>query len=178
MPRRPAGRRRPRDRPSAGRGSPEAGRRPPGRSPSVSHRFPAPSGWGAQRPQGKGKRDPPSLVPPAPPAISPMKHGRVLFFFFYKMYSSSLELKNKSMYKTGRDQAPLTHSQTPADFLRSPLRRAGPRGGSQRVGKRSALIWSQFGQEGGASQDSQAGGCVSCPRLAGQRREEARISKL
>lgn len=121
-------------------------------------------------PEGRGKRG--SSTPKFPDETRTST-----FFFFYKMYSSSLELKNKSMYKTGSDQAPLTHSQTPADFLQSPPRRDGPRGGSQRVGREVCSdlgpVWSGSGWGSGFAH---AGSGVSCPGLATGK--EARISKF
>lgn len=139
-----------------GGGARGSGPRPQG---EASHRFLALCRWGARSPEGQKAEEGGG----APPASSHMTHGQVLFCFFYKMYSSSSQLKNKSMYKTGRDQAPFTHLQTRADFLGVP--RDGldlgevPKGSDER----SALIWGQFGQEGGGAQDSHRPGAFCVP---------------
>lgn len=63
-----------------------------------------------------------------------------MYFFFNKMYSSSLELKNKSMYKT-EIRLPSPTGEPPET--------AGPGEGAQRVGRGlSALIWSQVVRKG------------------------------
>lgn len=58
-----------------------------------------------------------------------------MYFFFNKMYSSSLKLKNKSMYKT-EVRLP-THWQAPADAPGAP-ETAGPGEGSE--GRKRGLL--------------------------------------
>lgn len=144
----------------AGQTAPRPFRQPPG-ARALQVGSPRPEG---QKAEERGALDP---APPRPPNF-PDQTRTSTFFFSYKMYSSSLKLKNKSMYKTGSDQAPLTHSQTPADFLPGPPRRAGPPGGSQRVGEEVALIWGQFGQEGGGLRGHTGQGRSFVPRARGR----------